>query len=175
MADCAAAVMLPAGYKALAAGLLWSRGAQAMACYRLGRRADRHGLRPVAEALQRASQLLFGIDVSYRADIGPGLALRHGTGTVIGNQVRIGSNVTIFSGVVLGKRLSGSAERPDGMPVIGDGVVIGAGACVLGPVTVGPLSFIGANAVVTKDVPPGCLVTGPSPVYRPGGSPLVAP
>jgi serine O-acetyltransferase len=125
-------------------------------------------MRPVAETLQRVAQVLYGIDISYEADIAPGVTIRHGVGIVVGNRAKICRDVVLFHGVTVGKRLSGSKERPDGMPVIEEGVLVGAGAVVLGPVTVGAGSIIGANTVVTKDVPPGSIVTGPPPVYRTG-------
>ena len=124
--------------------------------------------------MQRAAQVLYGIDISYEADIAPGVTIRHGAGVVIGNRVKIGRDVVIFHGVTLGNRLSGSKERPDGMPTIEDGVMIGVGAVLLGPITVGAGSRIGANTVVTKDVPPGALVTGPPSVITPA-APAAAP
>lgn len=99
------------------------------------------------------SQLLFGVDISYRARIGPGLVLRHPVGIVVGRDVVLGSRVWLFQNVTLGKRFSGSADRPDGMPVVGDNVHIFAGAVVLGPIRVGADSVIGANAVLTSSCP----------------------
>jgi len=166
--DTAKATDRPPGPKALLLGLVWSRGAQALALYRLGRLAAQAGAQPAAEVLQRIAQVFYGIDISYEADIAPGVTIRHGTGLVVGNRAKIAKDVVLFHGVTIGNRLSGSTERPDGMPTIEEGVLIGAGAAVLGPVTVGARSKIGANTVVTKDVPPGSIVTGAPPVYRAG-------
>ena len=164
--DAAKATERPAGLMTLLLGLAWSRGAQALALYRIGRLAAGAGLRPVAEVLQRLAQILYGIDISYEADIAPGVTIRHGVGFVVGNRAKIATGVLLFQGVTIGNRLSGSEERPDGMPVIEEDVMIGAGAAILGPITVGAGSTIGANTVVTKDVPPGSVVAGPPPVYR---------
>ena len=166
--DAARATGRPEGLETLLLGLAWSRGVQALALYRIGRLVAAAGMRPVAETLQRVAQVLYGIDISYEADIAPGVTIRHGVGIVVGNRAKICRDVVLFHGVTVGNRLSGSKERPDGMPVIEEGVLVGAGAVVLGPVTVGAGSIIGANTVVTKDVPPGSIVTGPPPVYRTG-------
>ena len=110
--------------------------------------------------LLRISQLLYGVDIAYQADISPGLVLRHPMTVVIGRGCRVGRDVTIFQGVTVGNRLSGSASRPDGSPVIGDGVTLGAGAKVLGPVEVGAASSVGANSVVTTSIPPSSIAAG---------------
>ncbi len=177
LADTASITDRPEGLATLAFGLLWSRCAQSVALYRLGHLVAGIGLWPLAELLQRTAVILYGIDISYKAVIGPGFAIHHGNGLVIGDSVRIGRNVLVFHGVTLGYRWStgtlppwraipSSEQGADGMPTIEDGVMIGAGAAVLGPVMVGAGSRIGANAVVTKNVPPGSLVTGPPSIYR---------
>lgn len=138
-------------------GLAWSRGVQAALLHRLAHAAWRRRLTVVSELCLRLSQLLFGVDISYQASIGPGLVLRHAMNVVIGSEAQIGCDVRIFHGVTIGKRLSGSPERPDGMPIIEDRVLLGAGCAVLGPVTIGRDCSIGANAVITHDVSAGSL------------------
>lgn len=133
--------------------VLLSRGVQAALLYRAGYALHRRGLSPVSEILLRISQLAYGVDLSYRARIGPGLVLRHPVGIVVGRDVVLGSRVRLFQNVTLGNRLSGSADRPDGMPVVGDDVHIFAGAVVLGPIRVGAGSVVGANAVLTTSCP----------------------
>lgn len=91
---------------------------------------------------------------SEPADIGPGFFARAGLGIIVGAR-RIGENCWINPGVTLGYK-----DASGDMPIIGNNVYIGAGARVLGPVTVGDNAVIGANAVVTKDVPPNCTVGG---------------
>jgi serine O-acetyltransferase len=101
--------------------------------------------------------------VPYRTQIGPDCLLAHGgTGIVIHPQVRIGKNVLIGSQVTIGGTGHGSAT-----PEIGDDVYIGAGAKILGPITVGANSVIGANAVVVRSVPSRCVVAGvPARIIR---------
>lgn len=140
--------------------LLWARGVQAALLYRLAHWCFLHHLRAVSEVLLRISQLLYGVDIAYQADIGPGLVLRHAMTVVIGRECRLGRDVTIYQGVTIGNRMSGSASRPDGSPVIGDGVTLGAGAKILGPIEVGAASAIGANSVVTRSVPPSSIAAG---------------
>ena len=137
----------------LIGALLGVRSVQAAALYRLSRWAYLHRLRPVAAVLCRISQLLFQVDIDPRALIGPGLRLRHCQGVVIGSEAVIGEHCTIFHQVTIGKRFSGGPDRPDGMATIGDHVLIGAGAKILGPVRIASHAVIGANVVVTRDVP----------------------
>jgi len=91
----------------------------------------------------------YGCHISPRARIGRGLSLPHPTGIVIGIGVQVGDDVTIYQGVTLGVRSKGRSEYPR----IGDGVTLYAGAVVVGGVTVGNQAVVGANAVVTDDVP----------------------
>jgi serine O-acetyltransferase len=77
---------------------------------------------------------------------------------VIGSEAHLGNDIRIFHGVTIGKRLSGSAVRLDGMPVVEDGVLLGAGCALLGPITIGRNSTIGTNVVVTRDIPEGSIV-----------------
>jgi serine O-acetyltransferase len=92
-----------------------------------------------------------------RCRVGPGLFIDHGTGVVIGETARVGTDVTIYHGVTLGGT---GRDRGKRHPTIGDRVTIGAGAKVLGPITIGQDSRIGANAVLVRPVPPGSVVVG---------------
>lgn len=116
---------------------------------------------PAAHLLQARALRSAGAEISPFAQIGPGLCLMHSTGIVIGPSVRIGRGLRIYQNVTLG---DGSTP---GQPVVGDDVTIGAGACVLGGITVGDRAVIGANAVVTKDVPADHVATGAPAVSRP--------
>lgn len=112
-----------------------------------------------AKLLSCANTVLFGIEIASACRIGPGLFLPHTQGTVLGAW-SIGSNVTIFQGVTLGARALDFDPGPSTRPTIGSGVIIGAGAKVLGGVELGDNCRIGANSVVLSDVPACCLAVG---------------
>lgn len=144
------------GLVAVVQSLLWARTVQAALLHRLAHAAWRRGLTPISEILLRISQLLFSVDIHYTARVGPGLVLRHCMNVVVGKHAQIGRNAMIFQGVTIGVRFGPG----DGMPTVGDNVVLGAGSCLLGPIHVGDEAVIGANTVVTRDVPTRCLCTG---------------
>lgn len=141
--------------------VLGSRGVQVAVAYRVGHALSRRGLSLISAALQRLAQLLWGADIDFRARIGPGLVLRHPVGIVVGRDAVLGQRVRLFQNVTIGNRMSGSHARPDGMPVLEDDVHVYAGAAVLGPVTIGARTTIGANAVVTRSCPPDSVVKAP--------------
>jgi len=116
-------------------------------------------LAPLSQAISALNCAVFGIEVALRCRIGPGLYLPHTHGTVIG-AVEIGANVSIYQGVTLGARGLDATFAPSHRPTIGDEVLIGAGAVVLGGVRVGNGATVGANAVVLADVPDGGLAIG---------------
>lgn len=132
---------------------------------------------PVAKVLARMSAHDAGVELSWRTDVGAGVALTHGYGTVINPEARIGDNVTIFHGVTIGQRdriAADGSRQATGAPVIEDEVWIGPNAVVVGPVRVGRGSRITAGAFVTEDVPPHSLVVGnPAQVVRAGVTPDV--
>ncbi|MGP0108789.1 MAG: serine O-acetyltransferase [Acidimicrobiales bacterium] len=103
------------------------------------------------------AQALTGVDIHPAATLGAGLFIDHATGVVIGETAEVGEDVTLYQGVTLGGT---SLEHGKRHPTLGDRVTVGAGAKVLGPVTIGDDSRIGANAVVVKDVPPNSVVVG---------------
>ncbi|MGA9761140.1 MAG: serine O-acetyltransferase [Gaiellaceae bacterium] len=114
-------------------------------------------LRLVARWISQLARALTGIEIHPAATIGPGLFIDHGMGVVIGETAELGAEVTLYQGVTLGGT---SLEKGKRHPTLGDGVVVGAGAKVLGAITVGEYSRIGANAVVVKPVPSGAVVVG---------------
>jgi len=108
-----------------------------------------------------------GIEIHPGAAIGRGLFIDHGTGVVIGETTVIGGHVTLFQGVTLGGTGKETGKRH---PTLGDNIVVGAGAKILGNIAIGSNSYIGANAVVIKDVPPNATVVGvPGRVTRQDG------
>jgi serine O-acetyltransferase len=116
-----------------------------------------HKVRLVARWLSQISRSLTGIEIHPGAVIGPGFFIDHGMGVVIGETAEIGADVTLYHGVTLGGT---SLEKGKRHPTIGDRVVIGAGAKVLGAITIGEDSRIGANAVVVHSVPSNSVVVG---------------
>ncbi|MGH7909328.1 MAG: serine O-acetyltransferase [Thermodesulfobacteriota bacterium] len=114
-------------------------------------------LRFLARFLSHISRFLTGIEIHPGARIGKGFFIDHGMGVVIGETSEIGDNVTIYHGVTLGGT---SFSRGKRHPTIESNVTIGAGAKILGPLTVGSNSKIGANSVVIVDVPPSSTVVG---------------
>jgi serine O-acetyltransferase len=119
------------------------------------------GLETPAELLWRINFFLTGADLHPGAEIGGGLRITHTSGLVVGKGARIGSNVTLLHGVTLGGSSRGFFEDEvvDGFPDVGDGSKIAAGAKLLGPITIGRNCFIGANAVVAKDLPDDTVYT----------------
>jgi len=118
----------------------------------------------VARIISQFSRFLTGIEIHPNAKIGKNLFIDHGMGVVIGETSEIGDNVTIYHGVTLGG-ISPSIKSDEQRnikrhPTLKDNVVVGSGAQVLGPVVVGINAKIGANAVVTKDVPENAVMVG---------------
>lgn len=103
--------------------------------------------------------VFFGIEISPRCYIGRGLYLPHTSGTVIGAW-EIGENATIFQGVTLGAKEADFSYKIELRPVLGDNVIVGAGAKILGGIHIGDNAKVGANAVVTKDVPENSMAVG---------------
>ncbi|AIY40056.1 Serine acetyltransferase [Collimonas arenae] len=116
-------------------------------------------LSPFAKIFGLINFVLFGLEIAARCEIGPGLYFPHTQGTVIGAN-KIGDNATIYHNVTFGAREIDLDYSVSSRPSIGDNVIIGAGAKILGPVTVGSNARVGANAVVVEDVPAGATVVG---------------
>jgi serine O-acetyltransferase len=129
-------------------------GLHAVLLHRLAHLLYRLRLKAVARMVSHLSRLLTGIEIHPGARIGQRLFIDHGMGVVIGETAEIGDDVLIYHGVTLGGLSLANKVGPGGKrhPTVGHGVAIGAGAQVLGPLTVGDGARIGANAVVTSDV-----------------------
>ena len=123
-------------------------------------------LGPLAKIVSLTAYVLFGIEVASQCEIGPGLFLPHTQGTVIGAS-RIGHNCTIYQGVTIGARELDMDFALERRPLIGDEVVIGAGAKVLGPITIGEGARIGSNANVIQSLSAGSLALAPLCEIRP--------
>ncbi len=126
---------------------------------RSSRSALLNGLPAIAHVLSYLNQILFGIEISPRCAIGPGIFFPHTSGTVIGAS-KIGRNVTIFQGVTLGARQIDMNYDLALRPEVGDFVVVGAGAKVLGGISLGDNVRVGANSVLLQSVPANATVAG---------------
>ena len=146
----------------------------ALWCHRLAHRLHRRGWRATARLVMLAARAVTGVEIHPGAVLGRRVFIDHGTGVVIGETAIVGDDVTIFHQVTLGAvgwwrdMLREDGERRH--PVVGDGVVLGANATVLGPVTVGARAVIGAQALVIDDVSAGARVLAPVAAHcaRPG-------
>jgi serine O-acetyltransferase len=135
-------------------------GSQVLLLSRLRQAAGRWRLPVVGPALRRVQTALFGVEIARDVTLGEGVVFLHTVGIVIGGDSRIGDRVTFLGGNTVG------SIGWRGYPRIGNDVVIGAGARILGPVTIGDGATIGANAVVLTDVPPGATAVGVPAVVR---------
>ncbi len=137
--------------------LLCYPGLHAVWTHRLSHWLWRHHFKTLARWISQLARGLTGIEIHPGAAIGPGLFIDHGMGVVIGETSEIGADVTLYHGVTLGGTNLVKGKRH---PTLGDNVVVGAGAKILGAIHVGDDSRIGANAVVVKDVPSNSVVVG---------------
>ncbi|MFH1848413.1 MAG: serine O-acetyltransferase [Candidatus Omnitrophota bacterium] len=132
-------------------------GLHALIAHRIANRILKARIPVLPRLLSQISRHFTGIEIHPGARIGQGLFIDHGMGVVIGETTIIGDNVTLYQGVTLGGT---GKEKGKRHPTIGNNVVIGTGAKILGDITVGDNSYIGANAVVIKDVPHNSTVVG---------------
>ncbi len=137
--------------------LLFFKGYQAVQAYRVGHWLWQQGRRDLAYFVQMRVSEAFGVDIHPNARIGRGIMIDHAHSIVIGETAVVGDNVSMLHSVTLGGT---GKEDGDRHPKIGDGVLIGAGAKVLGNITIGHCSRIAAGSVVLEDVPPCKTVAG---------------
>jgi serine O-acetyltransferase len=136
---------------------LFFKGFQALQTYRVANWLFRNGRDTLAFYLQSRMSEVFQVDIHPAATIGAGVFLDHGTGIVVGETAVIGDDVSMLHGVTLGGT---GAERGDRHPKIGKGVLLGAGAKVLGNISIGEYAKIASGSVVLKPVPPHCTAAG---------------
>lgn len=132
-------------------------GVHAVWGYRLAHCLWMGRLRLLARLVSAGTRIVTGVDIHPAARLGPRLFIDHAIGVVIGATTELGADCVLFHQVTLG---GVSMTRGKRHPTIGDRVMVGAGAKVLGPITVGNDAKIAANAVVVKDVPDGCVAIG---------------
>jgi serine O-acetyltransferase len=137
--------------------VLCSPGVHAIWIHRLAHGLWRAGWHLGGRWVSHVGRFLTGIEIHPAAVLGPGLFIDHGMGIVIGETAEVGENVSILQGVTLGGT---SLKREKRHPTIGDNVMIGAGAKILGGFTIGAGSRIGAGSVVVREVPENCVVVG---------------
>lgn len=146
----------PAAKSLLEVALLYP-GPKAMLLYRIAHCFYKMDLFFIARFFSEVARLLTGIEIHPGAKIGQRFVIDHGLGIVIGETCEIGDDCLIFQGVTLG---GVSFENKKRHPTLMNKVVLGAGCKVLGPITLGEYSRVGANSVVVKDVPAGATVVG---------------
>ena len=147
--------------------LLLYSGLHAVLAYRVSHKLYLGGHTFSARAVSQAAKFLTGIEIHPGATIGKGLVIDHGMGVVIGETTEIGDNCTIYQGVTLGGTGKDVGKRH---PTLGDNVLVGAGAKVLGPIVIDSNSKIAANAVVLKDIPQNSTAVGiPARIARQAG------
>ena len=157
----------PASRNGLEVFLAYS-GLHAIWGYRLAHLLWVAGLRLLARVISQFVRFLTGVEIHPGATIGRRFFIDHGMGVVIGETAVLGDDVMLYHGVTLGgKAPRGVGRGAKRHPTLEDGVTVGAGAKVLGDVTIGAWSAVGANAVVTKDAPPHSLVVGIPATFKP--------
>ena len=159
----------PAARSGVEVFLLYS-GLHAVIWYRIAHWFFKHHLFFIARLLSQTAKWLSGIEIHPGATIGKGLLIDHGSGVVIGETAEIGDNCTIYQGVTLGGTGKDKGKRH---PTLGDNVMVGSGAKILGPFKVGSNSKIAANAVVLEEIPENCTAVGvPARIVRRDGQKL---
>jgi serine O-acetyltransferase len=143
--------------RSLAEILLCYPGLHALWMHRAAHALYERDARLPARLVSQLSRFLTGIEIHPGARIGPGLFIDHGMGVVIGETTEIGEDVTIYQGVTLGGTGKETGKRH---PTVQDGVIVGTGARVLGPVVLGEGAKVGAGSIVIKDVPANSTVVG---------------
>lgn len=138
--------------------LFFDRGSSAIFLYRLSRLCMKYRLKPIAIIIRQLNIIINTCEISYNTQIGVGFKIYHSIGIVIGDA-QIGNRFTIFQNVTIGRN-----EKPNKAgnfdPIIGDDVTFYAGCVVVGGIEIGNNSTVGANAVVTKDIPSNSTVLG---------------
>jgi len=155
--DLSAVVERDPAAQSLAIPFLHFKGFQSLQAYRVSHHLWNTGRKDLALYLQGRISLVYGVDIHPAARIGSGILIDHATGVVVGETAVIGNDVSMLHGVTLGGTGKQTGDRH---PKVGNGVLFGSGAKVLGNVRIGDGSKVGAGSVVLSDVPPHCTVVG---------------
>lgn len=146
--------------------MLTYSGLHAVVAYRISHKLYKKKLYLPARIVSQSARFLTGIEIHPGATIGKGLFIDHGSGVVIGETAEIGDNCTLYQGVTLGGTGKDVGKRH---PTLGNNVMVGSGAKILGPFKIGDNSKVAANAVVLKEIPPNCTAVGiPAKVVKRG-------
>ena len=156
----------PAARSGLEVFLTYS-GLHAVWWYRMAHALWRARLRFAARVISQVARFLTGIEIHPGATIGRRFFIDHGMGVVIGETAEIGDDVLMYHGVTLGGTTLEQVKRH---PTLGSDIVVGAGATIIGPVTIGSHTLIGAQAVVVTDAPANSVLIGSPAVARPRGA-----
>jgi serine O-acetyltransferase len=160
----------PAARSDLEVALLYS-GFHAIIAHRAAHALHKKGYTLTARAISQGAKLITGIEIHPGATIGKNFVIDHGAGVVIGETAEIGDNCTLYQGVTLGGTGKDTGKRH---PTLGNNVMVGCGAKVLGPFKIGDNSKIAANAVVLKEIPSDSTAVGiPAKVVRTGGKKII--
>lgn len=153
----------PAAISLLGIAMIYP-GVHAVWSYRLANMLwQKRCLKGLARVISQLSKVLTGVEIHPGAKIGRRLFIDHGTGIIVGETTQIGDDVLIYQGVTLGGSSLNSSKRH---PTIGNRVMLGAGAKILGPITIGDDSDVGANSVVVQDIPPCSVAVGLPATFR---------
>ena len=140
--------------------IFFNRGFHALLFYRIANKLYKWKIPGLPLIFARIIQILYAIDIDYKASISGGIVIVHGVGLVIGSGAKVASNVVFFHGVTLGRRGIGPViSATDGFPQVKEDCIICAGAVLLGNITIEKNTTIGANAVVTQNI-------GPDVIYK---------
>ncbi len=156
----------PAARSAFEVWLLYP-GLHAIWAYRFAHWLWTHGAKFLGRLVSQIARAWTGVEIHPGAAIGRRFFIDHGMGVVIGETAEIGDDVMLYHGVTLGGVSLAAVKRH---PTLGDRVTVGAGAKILGPITIGADSAVGSNAVVTKSAPAGSVLVGIPAKARPRGS-----
>ncbi len=152
----------PPGPKEAAKAALSQDGYKVLFLSRIRESARRWHVPGVNHALRLVTTAVYGIEIGNTVELGEGINFAHTLGTVIGGTSKVGNRVKFMGNNTIG------TAKDNGCPIIEDDVVVGCGARVLGPIRIGKGAFIGANAVVLTDVPPGAVASGiPARIHEP--------
>ena len=145
-------------YKTNKVIILFNRGFRALLFYRLANMFYKWKVPILPLVFTRIIQIIYSIDIDYKANIEGGVVIVHGVGLVIGSGVHVLSNVILFHGVTLGRRGVGpEMSKSDGFPTVEEGCIICTGAVLLGNIVIGRNTTIGANCLITNNVEPNSI------------------